>query len=187
MKENKWSEYFRYDESSPTCLRWAVTRYWGRNMDAVRVYEGDVAGYRHKEGYYQVEVDGIGKLTHRVVWEMFNPELGSEDVIDHKDGNTSNGRIGNLRLATGTVNARNRRKRADNTSGLTGVRKMKNHSDNWYWVAQWRTLEGKQTSCYFSVEKLGEEAARNAAIACRTSAVSEMNTAGAGYTERHGT
>ncbi len=44
------------------------------------------------------------------------------DQIDHEDGNGLNNRFSNLCEATNLSNAKNRRLRADNTSGVNGVR-----------------------------------------------------------------
>jgi len=57
---------------------------------------------------------------HRV---LLNPPPGME--IDHIDGNTLNNTRANLRLATRSQNAANRRVRSDNISGFKGVTFLK--------------------------------------------------------------
>ena len=54
-----------------------------------------------------------------------------------------------------------------------------------YWVATWRSLEGKRLTKNFSIKKLGNEAALAQAIVYRQERFLEIKTH-AGYTERHG-
>ena len=50
---------------------------------------------------------------------------GEGDVIDHFNHDQTNNRKANLRIVTPLENAINRKRRADNTSGCTGVRRNK--------------------------------------------------------------
>ncbi len=40
----EWGEYFYYDESSPSGLRWKVNRYSGRSDSIISAEKGQVAG-----------------------------------------------------------------------------------------------------------------------------------------------
>lgn len=51
VSEVDWSEWFYYDETSPSCLRWACTRWANSRIPRIVVNKGDIAGYRRKDGY----------------------------------------------------------------------------------------------------------------------------------------
>jgi hypothetical protein len=80
---------------------------------------------------------------HQIVWLLHNDFL---PTIDHIDGNRANDRIGNLRAADATINARNRRRSPLNKSGVRGVSKRKD-CDRWTakigrrWLGQFGTFE----------------------------------------------
>lgn len=81
---------------------------------------GTVAGAKHSQGYVQVGVDGVNTYAHKIVFAMVNgfwPELD----IDHIDGNRSNNRPSNLRLATRRENLTNMRNGRPNKTGYRGV------------------------------------------------------------------
>jgi hypothetical protein len=63
---------------------------------------------------------GEGHLAHRIVWLIATGEW-PETFIDHIDGNRSNNRLENLRLADIWDNNRNSKKPTTNTSGIKGV------------------------------------------------------------------
>lgn len=63
---------------------------------------------------------------HRIIMNA-----NSTDVIDHKDWDKSNNKKSNLRKCTKSENNVNIKKKTNNTSGYTGVKKSKNK-----WVAQ---------------------------------------------------
>lgn len=71
---------------------------------------------KHREIY----VDGERLLEHRVIWAMHNGHWPA-CVIDHRDLDTRNNRIENLRPANWTQNQANQRKPSHNTSGFKGV------------------------------------------------------------------
>ena len=81
--------------------------------------------------YYTVQLgssrDGTKKTyrTHRVIWIMHYGDIPDDMMIDHKDGDTHNNLIENLRLATFQENIANRPELSKN--GLPkGVRQVGN-------------------------------------------------------------
>lgn len=71
--------------------------------------------------YPRVTIDGRRYLCHILAW-FYVHGFWPEKEIDHRDGNRSNYRIGNLREASRLMNAQNRRKPgSNNTSGYLGV------------------------------------------------------------------
>lgn len=84
-----------------------------------RVKIGFVAGFKRKDGYWFVSVDGRKHALHRLIYIYHHGAIDQE--IDHRDGNPSNNRIANLRLATRTQNCCNKRKQRNNKSGVKGV------------------------------------------------------------------
>lgn len=88
--------------------------------------------------------DGERRITcllHRAVMEhVLATQLTTEQEVDHKDGNGLNNTRCNLRIATDYQNARNGRRRRNNTSGVPGVGW---HKKSGMWVA-YICIGGKQ-------------------------------------------
>lgn len=98
---------------------------------------------------------------------------------------------GNLRWATRREQAVNHRKRADNSSGTTGVIWLENsHCDGTYKytyaTVKWVDECGKKRSKSFPVSKHGLLPAFAKAVAYRQAMIQQLNEAGAGYTPKHG-
>ena len=96
-------ELFTYDPSTGV-LRWAKPQ-------SNRVKVGDVAGCIKSSGaghqYWVVKFDDVQYRRARVVWAFVHGvDPGAE--VDHRDRDTLNDRISNLREATRTQNALNR-------------------------------------------------------------------------------
>lgn len=106
-----------------------------RESPANRCAAGSIAGSLTKVGYIDVEYKGRRYLAHRIIWEMHNGEIPEKIQIDHIDGNKSNNKLSNLRLATPQQNQRNRGAYANNTSGFKGVCWDKGNSK---WRASYR-------------------------------------------------
>jgi hypothetical protein len=84
-------------------------------------------------GYRQLKVGGRPYQEHRVAW-FLHYGVWPEGMVDHINGDKSDNRIENLRLADARSNARNSRKRKNNKSGKKGVLA----AENGRWHAQIR-------------------------------------------------
>lgn len=188
MEKIDWNEYFYYDETSPSCLRWKVGRRSGKNLNIVKVKKDDVAGSISVKGYYQVKLQGGVYLCHRIIYEiMNNVSLKPNEHIDHVNGCRFDNRINNLRVVTNAENSRNAKKSKYNSSGVTGVREeRKGEGHYYYYTAQCYDLEGKFHRKHFSIAKLGLLPAFAQAVAHREKMIKELNEQGAGYSDRHG-
>lgn len=69
----------------------------------------------------RVDVFGVAKAAHRIIWEMCNGPIPEGMMIDHINGDPWDNRITNLRLATNSQNGMNRKTPKTNTSGFKGV------------------------------------------------------------------
>lgn len=188
-----WKDVFYYDETSPSCLRWACNiPYKGTYGDSVTYKRviGDVAGtFSRRDNRWKIKYQQKGGMAHRVVYELFYGTLADGLVIDHIDGDPSNNVISNLRAVTQSVNARNAKRRKSNITGTTGVAECDVVSKYGilyrYYVAQ-TTEDGKTYNKHFSRNKLGDEEAFRLACEYRERKIAELNAQGAGYTEDHG-
>lgn len=92
-----------------------------RVQSSNRVRVGSVAGSIHRDsGYVFICVDGKRYRAHRLAW-LYTGGKWPEHHIDHINGNTSDNRWSNLRLATNAENMRNTAAYRNNTSGYKGV------------------------------------------------------------------
>jgi hypothetical protein len=91
---------------------------------------GRHVGHQFENGfgrrYWRLEANVDGKriqpLAHRVVWILANGPIPPGYEIDHVDNNPLNNKLENLRLATKSQNAMNKKRPRNNTTGLKGVR-----------------------------------------------------------------
>lgn len=180
------AEFFYYDESSPSGLRWKRVYKKGSTAKI-----GDVVG-SNDEGYWLVHAIGTHYKSHKIVWALLNNFENQDGLhIDHIDGNPSNNKIENLRLVEPTLNARNKPMMKSNTSGIHGVcfQTVRTRNGNYVdrYVAGWRDLSGKPKTKCFSVNVYGKELAEFLAQEYREHQMMLLNLMGAGYTVRHGT
>jgi len=94
------------------------------------VKKGAIAGSLNSIGYIQICIDKQLYSGHRLAFLYIEGEFPPHEV-DHIDGSRSNNRWSNLRRATKSQNAKNAKKRVDNTSGITGVRWIEERC-RWY-------------------------------------------------------
>lgn len=80
---------------------------------------GPLGSLNKSNGYMQHMIDGNLCLMHRLI---FMHQYGVlPEFVDHIDGDRTNNRIENLRSATRTENALNRKRPAHSKSGVKGV------------------------------------------------------------------
>lgn len=185
--ELKSSDLLVYDESSPSFLRWKSDRRRGFGDGYVFIEAGTPVGCVNKKtGYYMTKLPCNTKetLVHREVWQLWYGKIPEGLTVDHINGNILDNSIGNLRLVPHAVNMRNRPKRSDNKSGKTGVTDFAVEARfRVYWVSS-----GKLKSQTFSYKRSqNKQEAFEAACKFRDEMINIENTAGAGYTPRHGT
>jgi len=101
---------------------------------------GKLANAKDQRGYVCLKINGKTHKAHRLAWAFVHGEF-PERHIDHINGNPSDNRLCNLRLADPSLNMQNqRRARSDSSTGLLGV--SKNGSG---WRAEIR-VEGKKVN-----------------------------------------
>lgn len=88
------------------------------NGDLVNVNTGHIYYGTDKEGYIRVRILGKEFRAHRIIWSLFNGEIPENMFVDHIDGNISNNKIENLRLATRQQNNSNSRGNWNKSSKL---------------------------------------------------------------------
>lgn len=184
-----WNDYFYYDETSPSCLRWKIDRYTGHHQTRIVMHKGDVAGTLN-EGRWAVGCNNKLFRVHRVILQMQGTELLPKDVVDHINGDTSDNRVVNLRKATYKINAQNMGRKSTNTSGKTGVKwsdKLRsNGSVDSYATAFWKDKFGKQRHRSFSVRTHGLLPSFSKACEHRDKMIAGLIVEGEHYTLRHG-
>lgn len=115
-KDDLAPEYVRsllsYDPETGD-VRWRVNR-------CARAKAGDLAGSRHTTGYRRVMIDGKNYTATRIAWVIMTGGWPS-GVVDHKDGDPTNDRWSNLRVAPRWANLANSKVRSNCKSGFKGV------------------------------------------------------------------
>ena len=175
-------EWFFYDETSPTFLRWKKDKFTGKNFNIHKIIAHPSAGaqrYRNGNKFrYTVMLNGKQLSIHRIIWVLHFGEIGEETEIDHIDGNPFNNIISNLRIVNRELNCRNFKKSSQNTSGFTGVQL---HLDK-YWKVTWRE-EGRARVKYFKIMVDPNETLA-VAVKFRQETIARLNSYGYGYTNR---
>ena len=186
-----WSQFFYYDTSSKTGLKWNIDRYsWGGRKH--EIWPGKDAGTLHdvKNGdnkAWSVSVNLNGKpktySVHRII-AVLNGWKINGNVIDHINGVTADNRIENMRVTTQAINSRNCKIASNSPYGISGVGFQEDRNGNMYFTADYSN-NGKRKKRCFPIKRLGYMEAFKQATIYRQKVISDLNKNGAGYTERH--
>lgn len=112
MTREKLQELFLYSDGH---LIWKVDNRANKTKGKRAGFPGGCAGYQ----YLQTSIEGILYKNHRLIYLYHHGKMPK--VIDHINGNTLDNRIENLREASTSQNACNRKINVNNTSGIKGV------------------------------------------------------------------
>lgn len=178
------TDYFYYDETSPTCLRWRVDR---PGITKAGAQAGGLPRRKNgKKDYSRVRYMGKYLAVSRVIWEIHNGRIPEKMVVDHVDGDKWNNRISNLEIKTQQFNCQNMGRRSDNSSGITGisVKKQIKGKYEYNYVFSYAGA-GSRLMKAFSIDKLGFAEAMKQALEWRLSKICELNNEGNSYTDRH--
>jgi hypothetical protein len=136
-------------ELFPTEKAWAI---WNGRYAGKRAFTS-----QNHNGYFRGAVFNNTSLAHRVAWALVHGVW--PDRLDHVNGDPSDNRLANLRVVSHRENLKNTARRADNTSGTTGV--------SWFRATQkWSScvhLSGKKIHLGYFDNKEDAIAARMAA------------------------
>lgn len=148
-----FKEFFYYDETSPSGLRWAKNK-------GSRAKIHSIAGTLTNKGYYKVKLNGIPYQIHRIIWVLHYENLSIDKVINHIDGNKTNNKIDNLETCTVAENNTKQLQhtsnilRKDNSTGIRGVSIVQMGKNRYY--TAYRTINRTTYTKNFNITKYGE-------------------------------
>jgi hypothetical protein len=121
-----------------------------RKQNSYKTWNVKFAGKRaliavNGRGYYHGAVMGRTMRAHRIIWKMVHGV--DAEYIDHIDGDRLNNKIENLRSVSHSMNLRNQKMNAKNTSGHIGVYW---HASTKQWAAQ---IKVKQQTIFLGYNK----------------------------------
>ena len=93
--------------------------YWRQELRNGAIKPFDMAGCKDKDGYTQIKLKGRVYRAHKLAWLYMYGE--TPRMVDHINGDRSDNRIANLRLASVKQNNENTTLRRDNKTGCRGV------------------------------------------------------------------
>ena len=93
---------------------------WAKNV-GFKIKSGSIAGYKDKDGYISLKINGKEYKAHRLAWLYMTGQM-PKNMIDHKNTIKTDNWFDNLREATNGQNQQNQIKpKSHNTTGFLGV------------------------------------------------------------------
>lgn len=92
------TSYFEYDETAPSCLRWAVGAS-GEGRGSAERKDGSAAGYKSGQGWQVQVTEGKERYrttASRLIWEMHGNKIPDKHYIASLNGDLYDTRISNL-------------------------------------------------------------------------------------------
>ena len=89
-------------------------------VDKKSAKKGSVCGNNTVQPYIEVHIDGTKYLAHRLAF-LYQTGRLPQNIIDHINGNGRDNRFTNLRVATTSQNAMNKRKSRNSSTGVKNV------------------------------------------------------------------
>ena len=168
ISKDEMLEHVRYDETSPSFLRWNLAMKNNATKDSPA---GHVPTKERK--YCTVEINGTSYGIHRVIWTILVGEIPKGMFVDHIDGNKKNNNISNLRLVNPKENSHNKISKELPSSGYRAIREYKENGVVKNYMVRWHELDDmKRLSKLFSVSNYGsQEQALKAAYVFRDSLI----------------
>ena len=97
--------------------------------------KGSICGSNHN-GYLRLCLFGKAHLVHRICWVLYYGFESQPRLIDHEDGNGSNNKLENLRVATYEDNNHNSCVRKDSSTGIKGVIRNRTIRESYYGIVK---------------------------------------------------
>lgn len=169
MSLKEFEDLLYLDETSESGLRWRQSVCSTAMKDSVAgCYSQTV-----KHPCWRLKYGGVPMVLARVLWFMYykSPPTG---VVDHKNGDTKDHSISNLRSVPQRVNAQNREVKAE--FGVPGVYLREDKYGNQIFRCQGVYESGVRWSRVFAVKKYGYEKALSMAKKCREVMEDKSNT-----------
>lgn len=144
LTQSELKSLLHYDPKTGI-FTWLVNR--NRNAKA-----GDVVGSINNRGYMRLMINRKTYTFHRLAFLYMKGKF-PKDQVDHKDRNKTNNAFSNLRECTPSENSRNRGLSSNNSTGCTGVIKVKNKFQAQIHINENGSKKSKYLGTYDSLEE----------------------------------
>lgn len=136
-------QYFSYNPETGVITRIKPISVKDRNKP------GSIVGGSPDNGYYRTKIFGKRVHVHVLAYALHHG-LWPNGIVDHKDRNSLNNRIDNLREAIGSQNHYNTKQAFSNQTGYRGVVLKKDTYRDRPYCASIRTPHGRKSLGHFA-------------------------------------
>jgi hypothetical protein len=186
-----FSSLVKINEDSPSGLIWVAPRLYAKTLKYDRVGQpaGRITCFNDRQSYFTINLFGQTFFVHRIIYTLKHGSVSIDKDVDHKDGNSLNNRVENLREVQRAVNNRNKSKpkHKELCLGVYLEEFTTKAGNNFSKIRAHYSFNNVVHSRTWSVLKYGQSEALRLALDWITTKIAELNSDGAGYSERHGT